>query len=809
MVNPTIYVLCIKQFWASVLIKKSNDAVKLQALIDRKKVIITEDTIRQALRLDDADGIDCLPNEEIFAELARMGYEKPSTKLTFYKAIFSAQWKFLIHTIVQCMSAKRTAWNEFSSSMASAIICLATGRKFNFLKYIFDSMVRNVDSPFKFLMYPRFLQVMINAQVDALSSNNTKYTSHALTQKVFANMRRIGKGFSGVETPLFDTMLVQPQVQDVSEVEEDEDANKESAAPTPPSPTPTTTPPPPQQEHIPLPSQAQPTYTSASLMTLLNKLMETCATLTQKVKKLEKKKRSKSSGLKRLRKVGTAQRVESSNDTVVDDHEDASKHGGKIAELDADEDVTLVDVDADIQGRMEEDVTAVKDINAAESEPTVFDDEEVTMTMAQTLIKIKAKKQRILDEQMAKRLQDEEIKQVAARGRQEKEDLERAKVLQQQYDQNQEDIDWNSVAEQMQEKHLNNVKKYQSLKRKPISVAQARKNMIVYLMNMAGYKIQHFKRMTYDQVQPIFEREYKHVQIFLKSDRDEEPTEKRPAKDTLLQEIFKKLRAEVEVSGSHSTQEETPTVDPTKISEKDVQNMLQIVPMVEFKVKALQVKVGGITQAFQSFEDMLKDFDRDDLDALWRITKENFKDTCKLCGSCILTVEYTKYLQQQEDEEPTKKRHAKDTLLQESFKRLRAEVEVSALQVKYPPIDWEIYSEGSRTYWRMIRVGEVTQAFQSFEYMLKDFDREDLDALWRITKEKFNTALPTQNKEKALWAELTRLSCIITVEYIKYIQQQEALELMLFKTSRKYANGLLLQAEELVLLVQINAVREK
>nr|GEW23438.1 hypothetical protein [Tanacetum cinerariifolium] len=84
-VNPTIYVSCIKKFWASVSIKKSNDAVKLHALIDRKKVIITEDTIRQNLRLDDADGIDCLPNEEIFAELVQMGYEKLSTKLTFYK----------------------------------------------------------------------------------------------------------------------------------------------------------------------------------------------------------------------------------------------------------------------------------------------------------------------------------------------------------------------------------------------------------------------------------------------------------------------------------------------------------------------------------------------------------------------------------------------------------------------------------------------------------------------------------------------------------------------------------------------------
>nr|GFB36905.1 hypothetical protein [Tanacetum cinerariifolium] len=250
--------------------------------------------------------------------------------------------------------------------MASAVIRLATGRKFNFSKYIFDTMVRNVDSPSKFLMYPRFIQVMINAQIDDLSSYNTKYTSPALTQKVLANIRRIRKGFSGVETPLFDTMLVQPQVQDAAEVEKDED-DEVSAAPTQPSPTPATTSSPPPHKHIPSPPQAQPTPPSSppqqqptqtidtleSLMTILNTLMETYA----------------------------------------------------------DEDVTLVDVDtavgmnADTQGMIEEDVTAVKEVNVAE--PIVFDDEEVTMTMAQTLITMKAKKQRILDEQMAKRLQDE------------------------------------------------------------------------------------------------------------------------------------------------------------------------------------------------------------------------------------------------------------------------------------------------------------------------------------------------------------------------------------------------------------------
>nr|GEY22095.1 hypothetical protein [Tanacetum cinerariifolium] len=72
-VNPNIYVPCIKQFWSSVSVKNVNDVTGLQALIDRKKVIITEATVQKSLRLDDVESIDCLPNEEIFTELSRMG----------------------------------------------------------------------------------------------------------------------------------------------------------------------------------------------------------------------------------------------------------------------------------------------------------------------------------------------------------------------------------------------------------------------------------------------------------------------------------------------------------------------------------------------------------------------------------------------------------------------------------------------------------------------------------------------------------------------------------------------------------------
>nr|GEX97942.1 hypothetical protein [Tanacetum cinerariifolium] len=362
MVNPTSYVSCIKQFWATTSIKKTNDVVKLQALIDRKKVVVTEDIIQQYLRLDDIDGVEYLPTKDIFVELARMGYEKPPPKLTFYKAFLSAQWKSLIHILVQCVSAKRTAWIEFICSMASTVICLAT--------------------------------VLINNQVYDTSSDTTKFTSPALTQKVFANIRRIGKGFSGVETPLFATMLVKPRVAVEEEDEEDE-----------------------VRMH-----------------------------------------------LKR----------------------------GRIKAIDADEDITLVDMetkvelDVELQGRVErkdDDSAADKEVNA--DEPTVFNDEE-----------------------MDRRLHEEEVEQAAAKENQEQDDFKRAQVLQQQ--------------------------KYQSLKRKPISIAQARKNIIVYLKNMAGYKIADFKGMTYDQVRPIFEREYNKVQTFLNPDRDEEPTKKRVAKEILL-----------------------------------------------------------------------------------------------------------------------------------------------------------------------------------------------------------------------------------------------------------------------------------
>ncbi|GKB87734.1 hypothetical protein Tco_0960006, partial [Tanacetum coccineum] len=62
-------------FWATAKAKTVNEERQIQALIDKKKVIITEKSVRCDLMLEDAKGIKCLPNDVIFEQLTLMGYE--------------------------------------------------------------------------------------------------------------------------------------------------------------------------------------------------------------------------------------------------------------------------------------------------------------------------------------------------------------------------------------------------------------------------------------------------------------------------------------------------------------------------------------------------------------------------------------------------------------------------------------------------------------------------------------------------------------------------------------------------------------
>ncbi|GKD16841.1 hypothetical protein Tco_1205999 [Tanacetum coccineum] len=189
----------------------TNGEVELTAIIDGQEKIITEASLRRHLKLEDNGGITALPNTKIIVQLALMGFETDSDKLTFQKGHFSPQWRFFIHTILHCLSPKKTAWEQFSSNIATAIIFFATNVTFNFSKMIFDAMVKNVDSTHKFLMYHRFIQICLNNQKRHLQPHTRTYTVHSLTNKVFSNMKRVSRGYSGVDFQLFPTMITAPE----------------------------------------------------------------------------------------------------------------------------------------------------------------------------------------------------------------------------------------------------------------------------------------------------------------------------------------------------------------------------------------------------------------------------------------------------------------------------------------------------------------------------------------------------------------------------------------------------------------------
>nr|GEW95834.1 putative ribonuclease H-like domain-containing protein [Tanacetum cinerariifolium] len=83
--------------------------------------------IRRNLKLNDEEGISSLPDAELFENLALMGYNiLANQKFTFQKGEFSHQWKYLIHTIMQCLSPKSTGFNKFSSNIATDVIPTST-----------------------------------------------------------------------------------------------------------------------------------------------------------------------------------------------------------------------------------------------------------------------------------------------------------------------------------------------------------------------------------------------------------------------------------------------------------------------------------------------------------------------------------------------------------------------------------------------------------------------------------------------------------------------------------------------------------
>nr|GEW47083.1 ribonuclease H-like domain-containing protein [Tanacetum cinerariifolium] len=380
----------------------------------------------------------------------------------------------------KCLSPKTTAWNEFSSTMVSAIICLATDQKFNFSKWIFDSMIRNLDNVSgKFLMYPR-----------------------------------IGKGFSGRVTPLFPTMVIQNQ----SELGEG------STMPTDPHHTPTILQPSSSQpQKIQKPRKPNRIDTQVPQSSGPTKNVVDEAVHKELGDKFESFGDEESLGEDASKQRRRIDAIDVDDEvTLVNDADnemfDVDDLGGEevfVAEQE------VVSTTATIKTITTEEITLTQALEALEtSKPRVkwivFQEAcKSTTTTTTTIIflqqsqkngkgimikepvKPKKKYQIRLDEEATLKLQPEFDKE------------ERLKKEENQ-----------SVAKRAEEK-----------RNKPPTQAQKRKIMCTYLKNIKGYKLKDLKSKEFDNSQEMFERALKRVKTF-KDTRTELVKEKEKREDT-------------------------------------------------------------------------------------------------------------------------------------------------------------------------------------------------------------------------------------------------------------------------------------
>ncbi|GJY29832.1 hypothetical protein Tco_0405599, partial [Tanacetum coccineum] len=182
--NLTIYDSLVKQFWQTATANTIADGtLEIHATIDTIGYTITEASIRDKLQLADATGITMLPNDEIFEGMGQMRYPTDGT-FTFWKSFFTPQWRYLVHQLLHCISSKSGGWDQFGSNIATALICLSTGKVYNFSKLIFDGMVANLKSKTKFLMGFRGApRPLLHAMLLVATTNpNAGQDHHAVAQ---------------------------------------------------------------------------------------------------------------------------------------------------------------------------------------------------------------------------------------------------------------------------------------------------------------------------------------------------------------------------------------------------------------------------------------------------------------------------------------------------------------------------------------------------------------------------------------------------------------------------------------------------
>ncbi|GKB12150.1 hypothetical protein Tco_0846073 [Tanacetum coccineum] len=85
------------------------------------------------------------------------------------------------------------------------------------------------------------------------------------------------------------------------------------------------------------------------------------------------------------------------------------------------------------------------------------------------------------------------------------------------------------------------------------------------------------------------------------------------------------------------------------------------------------------------------------------------------------------------------------------------EVAVDAIPLATKPpsiVDWKIVKEGKISYYQIIRADGSSKRYSAFIQMLRSFDREDLETLWKLVKAKHGYTRPEEGYERVLWGDL-------------------------------------------------------
>nr|GFA85569.1 hypothetical protein [Tanacetum cinerariifolium] len=465
-------------------------------------------------------------------------------------------------------------------------------------------------------------------------------------------MRRVGKGFSGVETPLFEGMLAvrQPAEVEVAEVQVQVDADvkehvakdvSHDAIPSPPPhdiPSPSQEPssPPQQQQSSP---QAPPQ--DAEFPTQLQQVL----TLKARVKRLEKANKIKFSKLRRLRKVEASRRVESSADM-----EDVFNQGRMIDDMDMDEGIELVK-DAEVaesEGRKQDEKQAeiynldldhsLKVLSMQEDDSEVQDVVEVVTTAklitevvtaaasqvsaasrtihaakptipAAVLTVVDAYTRRRKGGVIIRDPKEELSLKTPAETPKVKDKGKGIMVETPKPIKKKDQIEMDAEYAKKLHEEINKDYEEFRMKKRPQTESEARKNMMIYLKNTAGYKMDFFKGMTYAQICPIFQAKFDENMRFLFKSREEVEEED--------QEIIKSINETPAQKVAKRRKLTTPLA--RKVLVVDYQIVL-----VDNKPRFKIIKPDETHQLYISFTTLLKNFDKEDLENLWRIVKDRF-----------------------------------------------------------------------------------------------------------------------------------------------------------------------------------------